>query len=126
MLETPGSATAEPHAAVTEACAPRGCALQQEQTLQWATAEPHAAVPEARGPRGYAMQQEQTPQGATAEPHAAVTEARGPRGCALQQEQTPQWGAGAGKSSPGSPQLEKAPEQQKRPSRVKNIKRKNV
>ena len=70
MLETPGFARAEPHAAVTEARGPRGCALQQEQTPQWATAEPHAAV----------------------------TEARGPRGCALQQEQTLQWEAGAAKS----------------------------
>ena len=56
-------------------------------------------------------------------PHAATTEARMPRACALQRETTAMRSPRATtKSSPHSPQLEKACTQQWRPNAAKNNK----
>ena len=56
-------------------------------------------------------------------PHATTTEARVPRARAPQQKKWPQWEAPhtTRKSSPHSPQLEKAHAQQQRPNAAKKI-----
>ena len=53
-------------------------------------------------------------------PRDTTTKARAPRAHAPQQEKPPQWEASAMKSSPCSPQLEKAHTQQRRPNAAKN------